>query len=108
MINKIKKVVQEYDSVRSEILKKIGYESGDSSQFNFDYINYKWDISEVVGCLRLFDTDEEYEFTLSSYGSKKEKFYYHRDEDYTYVMCYPEHLSWDNTEILILTTKNEI
>lgn len=55
-----------------------------------------------------FDNADCHEYTISSYGSRGEKYYLGSDDCLTFIMAYPEDDSWDTVKILVFYNKKKL
>jgi len=104
-IDEIQKNINIFNETTLEILTFIGYGSAGYYEIDIDK-NSSWSIynDELVISIG----DDVYSYTISSYSSKGEKLYMNSDDEYTYVMCYPEYDNWENATIIILKNLNQV
>ena len=92
------------------IAKTIDYGQSESWVVQDYFVDKKWSVDGAN--LTIFENDENgedfYEFTISSYSALGQKLFTGTIGVYTLFLGYPEHLSYDNSEILILKTENRI
>jgi len=105
MINKIKKMKQLESDLLNEIYDKIGY--SDKDEFN-EIVVLENDKFELIDNILLCESFiEYYNFTISSIYHLN-KLLYKIEDDLTYVLCYVEDESLDDTKIIVLKTCNRV
>ena len=108
MFDRIKKHIEERDSIISELKTIMGH--CDASPINMEFIDKQWEIVGEELHLQVKDSDLEddyYMYELSSMGAKGEQFFMGEKDEYTYIMAHYEG-EWEETQIFVLKTENKV
>lgn len=108
---KLDSLLKQNKSLMKLIGETIGYSSDINETINDSYKSLKWSLDRDT--LQIHenldeDSDDYYEYTVSSYSAKGERLYMGEIGDLTLLMAYPSHERYDDTEIIILKTQNKI
>ena len=110
MLERVRKVIGEYDKLREDLLKLIGYNTYDDSPIDV-YDDIHFEIKDGVLYVETIISDDEIEvgaFTINSYSSEGEKYYFNIGKDITVVMVYDEDEGWSNYKLFVFETKNKM
>jgi len=102
-MKKFNELYEKHNDFLSLVSEIIDY-NGVDSNVTGDYLNAKWNITDET--LTIIYGNDEYGFTISSFGSKSEKFYKGEVGDFILVMAYQD--NWDETEVYILKKENKV
>lgn len=97
----MKNSIKQYGLFKKEIEKILGNVDVADTAINVELLS-NWKIES--GMLIL---DNDYYYTISSYGSKGEKYYFGERDEFLFVMAYPEDDRWDSASIFILSLNNK-
>ena len=105
-LDKIRNIQSEYQETLNNILSFIGYNSHDFMEIEI-LENSKWNIVDDNLYLQLMeDSDDVYDFIISSYSAQGKKLFMKKDDTYTYIMAYDEEDNYDDTSIFIVQNCN--
>lgn len=109
----MKTLIENYKTLLKEIGKIIDYPDLEAyGEAVVDETDMFW--TTVNGVLYLSEEDSVYipdneecwSYEMSSYLSKREKFYMGEKDEYTFIMAFDEQNGWDSADIKILLTEN--
>lgn len=107
MFERIKKHVDERESINAELQTIIGH--CDDSPINLDFLDKQWSTIDDELHLQVDDSDLEddyYGYEISSLGARGEKLFMGDKDGYTYVMAHDG--DWEKTELFVLRTENKV
>lgn len=113
---KIIEMMKIKNQLQTKVLNLIDYNSDDNSPIVEE--NCYWAIEDDELILieaetsedveEMIDNGDYYVHTISSYSAKGEKLYLGEEDDFTFVMAYPQDESYDNTTIFMLDNNKKI
>jgi hypothetical protein len=104
----IKEMIEVYNDLRKIIAEAIDYgEPRYLGEINTNEIDSKWSIDEDI--FRIHEDDDDYyEYIVSSYGNKGEKFFKGEKDGYTFIMARTDEEFAENANVFIVKNENKV
>ena len=101
----MRKLVERINKIREEINNALPFPLEEGDSLILEDCKFLVDGETLI----LFDEDdEEYHYTISSYGAKGEEFWLHETEEEVIVSAYDDDRGWSTADVYVLDRSKQI